>query len=86
LTYDKALVGTLHWAQDEKKLNQIVLANADEEGLFKVSAGPGRYSLLIIGRAGFNDAVWLADEVSLEGGKETTIKLSSPKKSCLVDQ
>jgi hypothetical protein len=85
--YYQALSAATKWEQDNpKKSNQMIPVEADEEGNFKVSAPPGVYILIARGRAGFNQAVWLQRDVVVEPGKETTIKLSSPEKACLVTE
>jgi hypothetical protein len=87
LLYDEAVGETEQWATGQKKTSQIVCADADEEGYFKMTAPVGTYTLIARGRAGFNEAFWKAgDWVNAEAGTETTIKLTSPEKSCLVMQ
>jgi hypothetical protein len=84
--YQGAVIGTLTWGQENPtRSNQILYADADEEGVFKIPAQPGTYTLVASGRAGFNEAFWEA-EVTVEPGTETTVKLPSPKKACLVAQ
>jgi hypothetical protein len=55
---------------------------ADEEGFFTVSAKPGTYSLLISGRAGSNDALWLLKDVNVKARETTEVKVSSPVHAC----
>jgi hypothetical protein len=82
--YGNAVVGTLTWGKENPtKIGQILYADADEEGTFKIPAQPGMYLLYASGRAGFNEAFWEA-EITVEPGTETTVKLASPKKACLV--
>jgi hypothetical protein len=83
LAYDKATLEILTWAREASQTAQIVLEEADEEGRFTLSALPGSYLLVVRGRAGFNDASWQTN-VTVEGGKETTVKLGSPEQSCLA--
>jgi hypothetical protein len=85
LEYDKALIETLKCCQYERKADQIVFADADEEGNFKISVTPaGIYTLVARGRAGFNEALWQGGQITIDSGMETTVKLSAPEKSCLV--
>jgi len=87
--YDEAVAETQLWAEDQKKTTQIVSTDADEDGYFKMTAPVGTYEIIARGRAGLNEAFWKAgayDWVNVEAGTETTIKLTSPKKSCLVMQ
>jgi len=82
--YRDAVVGTLTWGKEHPtKIGQILYADADEEGNFKIPAQPGMYLLFASGRAGFNEAFWEA-EITVEPGTETTVKLASPKEACLV--
>jgi hypothetical protein len=84
--YQNAVIGTLTWGQESPtRSSQILYADADEEGAFKIPAQPGTYTLVASGRAGFNEAFWEA-EVTVEPGTETTVKLPSPKKACFVAQ
>jgi hypothetical protein len=84
--YENAVIGTLAWGKENPtRSSQILYADADEEGAFKIPAQPGIYTLVASGRAGFNEAFWDA-EVTVEPGTETTVKLASPKKACLVAQ
>jgi hypothetical protein len=84
LTYEKAVSEALKWVNDQDKASQVVFDNADEEGNFKIAVPhPGIYTLLVRGRAGFNEAFW-QDDVKVNSGVETTIKLSAPTKSCLL--
>jgi hypothetical protein len=63
---------------------QIVPADADEDGVFKITvARPGVYILLVHGKAGFNDAFWVSGDLIVKLGTETSIKLSQPQKSCM---
>jgi hypothetical protein len=83
LAYDKATLEILTWARETNQTAQIALEDADEEGRFTLSALPGSYLLVVRGRAGFNDASWQTN-VTVEAGKETTVKLGSPEQSCLA--
>ena len=86
-TYYTALGDILKWSDDPKNANQLLVANADEEGHFSIVVPrPGLYALLARGRAGFNEAFWdlSLDYITVESGKETTVKVASPEKACLV--
>jgi len=81
--YSQAEVATIDWLETETdKGHQLVSADADEEGNFKMTAPPGSYILLAQGRAGFNDAAWWAN-VAVRSGEVTTVKMATPVKSCL---
>lgn len=82
LSWDKALSQTRQWALDEKKTSQIVSTEADEEGKFSATVPPGVYSVLVRGRAGFYEAAWLDEGISVNAGTEIAIKLPAPQKSC----
>ena len=84
LTYDKAILATLKWGEDQKKANQILTADADEEGNFKItSVTPGFYVLLARGRSGFSEGIW-SQTIKVESGREAIVKLASPEKACLL--
>ena len=83
LTYLHATVETLKWAEAEKKAWQVISTQTDEEGNFSVSIPrPGKYLLLVRGRAGLNEAAWRSD-VTIAPGQPTNVKLTSPEKACL---
>ena len=83
LGYNKSVLEIMKWADSENKRWQVIIGQADEEGTFKISVPhPGKYRLLIRGRAGFNEAYWNTD-VAVNAGVETTVKLAAPSKSCL---
>jgi hypothetical protein len=83
-TYHEALSATLSWASEKHKAWQILSTDADEDGTFKMAVPhPGKYTIVAIGQAGFNDAVWEADFV-VNPGMNAAVKLSSPKESCLA--
>lgn len=85
-TYSDAIVETLKWADAEKKAWQVISAQTDEEGNFRVSIPhPGKYLVLVRGRAGLNEAVWQSgvEGVIIAHGQDTNVKLASPEKSCL---
>jgi hypothetical protein len=85
--HSNALMDTLKWAEKEKKSWQMILDDADEEGNFAIKASrPGKYILVVRGRAGFNEAFWVSDNITIASGVETTVKLSSPEQACLVPQ
>ena len=80
---DMALLKTLEWSESAKKGDQILTADADEDGNFKVpTVPPGRYILVARGHAGFNEALWINDSLTVEPGTEITLKLASPKVAC----
>jgi uncharacterized repeat protein (TIGR03803 family) len=89
-----ALEKAAEWVQQNKMYSQMKDTDADEEGKFHFSGiGQGFYTVVVIGRAGMNDAYWEAEiEVSFTGKvveftgegytQVTEIKLTSPKKAC----
>jgi len=83
LDTDQSLVDTAQWALDNKKAKQVLMAEGDEEGHFKVSKVPvGHYRLVARGQAGANDAYW-ESFIVVKAGMATSAKLTSPGKSCL---
>jgi hypothetical protein len=79
---DEAMRDTIDWVQQNKKLKQFLVTDADEEGLFQIAKVPvGNYSLVARGRAGTYDAEW-STEVSVKPGSTESVKLSAPAKSC----
>ena len=81
--YNQAALATLNWLETEgNKAHQVVNADADEEGNFKMVAPQGNYILLAHGRAGFNDAAWWSN-VAVRSGEVSTVKLAKPAKACL---
>ena len=87
--YHDALSQTRDWASAKHKGWQILTTEADENGVFKIAVPhPGIYTILASGHAGFNDAFWydmMELGVVVNPGATTTVKLSSPAKSCLTD-
>lgn len=83
--YETAVLKAREWALANGKLSQVIRTTTDEEGKFVVSLPTGNYVLLVRGRAGFNEAVWVsgAAGVIVQPGSKTEIKLSSPEQSCL---
>jgi hypothetical protein len=72
LTYRKALLGTLNWATSKNKPWQIIGTETDEEGMFRVEVPrPGKYTLIVRGRAGFNEAAWISENIHVAPGTET---------------
>jgi len=66
----------------ENSADSVVTSESDEEGLFKVAGlKPGVCTIVIIGGAGANDGVWVQD-VTLEAGQETPIKMHRPSMAC----
>jgi hypothetical protein len=86
---DAAILATWRWCLDQKKMNQIPMTDADEEGNFRIAGvRPGVYRMVARGRAGFYDAFWSIgfggqEDITVAAGMETTVKLPSPEKSCL---
>lgn len=80
-----AMIKTIEWALAHKKTSQIIKTQSDEEGGFSASLPPGKYHLLVRGRAGFNEALWDSgmEYVDIHPGSHVEIRLSSPDKSCL---
>ena len=84
--YDGTILETMKWAEAQNKIWQVIVAQADEEGTFKITVPhPGAYKMLIRGKAGLNDAFW-TDDIVVNPGVETKVKLSSPEKACLKDE
>ena len=87
LVYQNALVDTLKWASSEHKDWQIVRADTDENGVFRVALPhSGVYTLVVHGQAGFNNAFWESGLLTVRPGGEIFVKLSSPEKACFVDE
>jgi hypothetical protein len=85
-TYHDALSQTRDWVSANHKGWQMLTVEADENGVFKIAVPrPGRYLILVAGRAGFNDAFWKANGVDVGAGATVTVKLSSPEKACVVE-
>ena len=84
LNYDKALLGVRKSRWENKDWNQLLSAQADEEGQFRIVVPrSGKYMLTVRGRAGFNEAFWSAD-IIVATGAEAVVKLGQPEKACLV--
>ena len=84
LAYDEASSTVFKFADSENKRWQVIIAEADEEGTFTIGVPrPGVYTLIVQGRAGLNDAVWVSDNIIVDQGVETKVRLSSPEKACL---
>ncbi|MGB8098782.1 MAG: hypothetical protein WCF17_16620 [Terracidiphilus sp.] len=85
-SYDVGLVKTIDWVRANKAEEQFITDKADEDGKFSISVpNPGKYEVLAFGHAGFNDAVWESKEpITINPGEETTIKLTSPKRTCVA--
>ena len=83
--YIVALTDTVKWIAAQRKSDFNKKIQADEEGRFKITGIPaGRYNLVVTGYAGVNDAFWEQEEVVITAGQTTSVKLSSPTKSCLT--
>lgn len=84
ITHDEAMLATMKWVQQKKKLKQLLATDADEDGIFHIARVPaGHYALVARGQAGANDAFW-SSEITLKPGSSIEVKLSAPEKSCLV--
>lgn len=84
VTHDEAMLSTMKWVQENKKLKQLLATDADEDGIFYITRVPaGRYTLVARGQAGANDAFW-SSEITLKPGGSISVKLSAPEKSCLL--
>lgn len=84
--YRSAFTETLKWviANTQEKGWQYISEQADEEGHFSVRVpNPGKYVLIVTGRAGLNDAVWEGGVVTINPGEETTVKMASPAVACV---
>ena len=85
-TFRPAMIKTMDWGEAKNKPSQIVKTQSDEDGNFSASLPPGKYSVYVRGRAGFNEALWdLGDMlyVDIHPGSHTEIKLPSPNTSCV---
>jgi len=81
--YQDALLQTMAWVPANHKDWQMLLTEADENGVFNIALPhPGQYIILASGRAGFNDAFWEADDVVVNPGATTAVKLAAPAKAC----
>jgi hypothetical protein len=77
-----AASGTLEWAQ-KNGLYQVEVTETDEEGEFALGkVAPGEWVAVAIGRSGANRAFWRND-VTIETGKTTILKMSNPMVACL---
>jgi len=79
-----AFVSTFEEAVNLAKRNpdSIVTSETDEDGIFRVTGlTSGTRTVVAIGRAGSNDAVWVED-VTLESGQETPIRMHTPSMAC----
>ena len=84
ITHDEAMLSTMKWVQQNKKLKQLLTTEADEDGIFHITRVPaGHYALVARGRAGASDAFW-SSEITLKAGSTITVKLSAPEKSCIA--
>jgi len=84
VAHDKAMLSTMEWVQQNKRLKQLLTADADEDGIFRITRVPaGHYTLVARGHAGTNDAFW-SSEITVKSGSAISVKLSAPEKSCLV--
>lgn len=80
--FQTKLKDTLYWAEANKKQGQVVSADVDEEGRFKIShLRPGQYGVVVAGRAGIYEA-WWQSTVLLTADKTTSIKLPKPETAC----
>ncbi len=82
LRMDDAIKAAVKWASENAE-GQVRTTKADEEGNFEaLTSLPGRHLLLIVGRAGLNEAIWM-EELNVEPGRTYKLKLSEPKASYL---
>src|SRR5258707_9820590 len=59
LDTDQTLVDTAQWALDNRKVEQVLTADGDEEGHFRIAKVPiGHYRLVAREQAGANDGYW----------------------------
>jgi hypothetical protein len=87
LVYQSSLVEALKWVSDKHKEWQVIRADTDEDGVFKIVVDrPGKYILLAHGQAGFNDAFWVSDDFAVKSESEISLKVSNPKEACLVSE
>jgi hypothetical protein len=79
--YKKGIRQTLHWFDNS---DQAFARTTDEDGqfLFANVLPPNRYFVIVMGEAGYNNAVWMGTIV-LKSGGSLKVKMSSPIKSCL---
>jgi hypothetical protein len=81
--YLAALKFTFEWASQNGKMADFVVADADEEGHFKVLQVPiGAYVVVASGQAGTSQAFWEQDNVEVIAGQVTSIKMATPKEAC----
>jgi len=84
VAHDEAMLSTMKWVQQNKKLKQLLTTDADEDGIFHITRVPaGHYTLIARGQAGASDAFW-SSEITLKAGSTITVKLSAPEKSCIA--
>jgi hypothetical protein len=97
---DESVASTIRWVEYNEKYSEFLTTQADEEGTFHISGiEPGGYTLVVRGRAGMNEAYWETDVFFIQvggkmswkvggddfiPGKDVSIKLSSPEKSCFA--
>jgi hypothetical protein len=82
--YLRATSAALDWTTDKNKWWQVITAHADEKGTFRVTVHrSGTYIVVVRGRAGLNEAFWIAELVKVTPDMETVLKLSSPEIACL---
>jgi len=77
--YDEAMLSTMEWVQQNKKLKQLLTTDADEEGAFQITNAPaGAYTLVARGQAGANDALEFGN--NLKAGQCNNGEAVSPRK------
>jgi hypothetical protein len=85
LATDEVIAETMRWELAHKVPKQFLSTDADEEGFFQIKRVPaGQYEIVARGQAGINDGLWQSLDVTVNPGSETSIKLSSPGKTCLA--
>jgi hypothetical protein len=82
LNYEGAIVETMDTVPERRQW-QVVTGQMDETGSFTLSVPQGRWYLVIQGRGGANDAVWVNNNVLVMSAKSTAVKLPSPDVGCL---
>jgi hypothetical protein len=83
MMYSHAVGKTVDWTNATNHVGQLKLARSDEEGRFSLNdLHSGIYELIVLGRAGFDEAVWWEPLVKVKSGSVVTLKLSHPEFSC----
>jgi len=81
----EAVSYALNWSQENRRANEFMSVDTDEEGSFRISGVPaGIYFIVVHGRAGANEAIWSLDNISIKAGSSVSVKLPSPEEACVV--